>query len=271
MSSNPARAFADRLLRAFRGGPMLAVLLPGGLMGAPAAVGQARVSIGPGTTVQAYNVGLTIGGTLEASGTFATRGTTLRFTGPDASAGLVLGNGLQVTLIDPQAFTPTVVSGPVQLQGVLRLDIAAGTVIPAGTSFTVLTCTGGCAGTFARVEAPFTAQVTYRANEVVVQVQTSSSVSPDEGANARAVLHAATPHPFGDTTTLRLDLRAASHVRADVYDLLGRNVETLHDGLLPAGLHLLVWTAHGRSAGTYVVRLRLDGAESGVVRPLIKR
>jgi hypothetical protein len=249
---------------------VLAVLVSGAFLMAPAVRAQGRVSIGPGITVQAYDVGLTFGGALEVSGTLATRGTTLRFTAPDASGGLVLGDGLRVELSSPQTFTPTVVNGPAQLRGVLRLDVPTGVAIPAGASFTVLTCTGGCTGKFDRVEAPFNASVTYGTSEVTVRALTSSATAPVQ-ARSGAALHAPAPHPFTDRATLRLDLPASAHVRADVYDLLGRNVAVLHDGPLAAGTHALVWDAHGHGAGTYVVRLRLDGMDSGLSRTLFRR
>jgi hypothetical protein len=217
---------------------------------------QVTVHISEGMTVQAYDVDLAVTGTIEASGTLDTRGATITFEGP---GGIVLGGGLAVELSEPADFEGTTINGPVQLQGTLQLRVAPETTIGQGETFTVLTCSGGCTGTFEGVESPFAVEVGYAANEVTVTALEGFS-TPVDGApliSGPATLHAPYPNPFSSSTTVRLDLDAAVDVRVDVYDLLGRRVAIVAEGILPAGTHDLRWDAADLGAGAYFVTARV--------------
>ena len=78
------------------------------------------------------------------------------------------------------------------------------------------------------------------------------------------LLEAASPNPFSSATNLAYNLPAAGRSRIAVYDVLGRQVALLHDGVPGAGRHQLRWEGRdqqGRSlpAGTYFIRLEFDG------------
>ncbi|MEZ5064269.1 MAG: C25 family cysteine peptidase [bacterium] len=80
------------------------------------------------------------------------------------------------------------------------------------------------------------------------------------GEVAGAALESASPNPFSATTNLSLSLDREQAVRVDVFDVAGRHVATVHDGVLSAGSHRLAWdgtTDAGTSvaAGTYFTRL----------------
>jgi CSLREA domain-containing protein len=68
-------------------------------------------------------------------------------------------------------------------------------------------------------------------------------------------LHGARPNPFAVRTVLGYDLPAASHVRLAVYDVLGREVAVLVDGVREAGRHDVALDGARLPAGTYLVRL----------------
>lgn len=63
------------------------------------------------------------------------------------------------------------------------------------------------------------------------------------------------PNPFNPSTTIEFTLPEAGSVRISVYDLLGREIETLVDRRMPAGTHRVRWDAAGRPAGVYLCRL----------------
>ncbi len=63
------------------------------------------------------------------------------------------------------------------------------------------------------------------------------------------------PNPFNATTHIGFNLPAAGNVSLAVYDLAGREVARLTDGVQVAGRHEAVWTADGVSSGVYVVKL----------------
>jgi len=71
------------------------------------------------------------------------------------------------------------------------------------------------------------------------------------------------PNPFNPETDIRFALSKPSQVKLSVYNVLGQNVITLHDGLLSAGVHSVQWNgrdSQGNSvaSGIYIYRLQAD-------------
>lgn len=67
------------------------------------------------------------------------------------------------------------------------------------------------------------------------------------------------PNPFQTQTTIAFDLPTAASVTLRVFDLLGRNVQTLVEGFQPAGRHAVPFDAHDLPSGTYFYRLEAAG------------
>ncbi len=91
-----------------------------------------------------------------------------------------------------------------------------------------------------------------------------TGVEPGEQP-AGFALEAIYPNPFTDRVTIPFRIDASAQVFLAVYDLLGRDVRSILDASLPAGVHAAEWDgtdAAGRrvSEGAYIVRLRVDGA-----------
>ena len=63
------------------------------------------------------------------------------------------------------------------------------------------------------------------------------------------------PNPFNNSTTIRYDLPVQSDVLLEIYDILGRKVETLVSGMIPAGRHAVVWDADKASSGVYFYKI----------------
>ena len=59
------------------------------------------------------------------------------------------------------------------------------------------------------------------------------------------------PNPFNAMTVIRYSLPEPSDVVIEIYDILGRKVETLVNEEQPAGYHQAVWDATDRSSGIY--------------------
>jgi len=72
------------------------------------------------------------------------------------------------------------------------------------------------------------------------------------------------PNPFNPSTTIRFSSVGDQPVQLDVYDVLGRKVATLVDGLLAPGSHTVNWEGRGDNgrpvgSGVYFARLVSDG------------
>jgi hypothetical protein len=88
---------------------------------------------------------------------------------------------------------------------------------------------------------------------------------------ARFALHPAAPNPSAGAVAFRLDLPAATDVRAEAFDALGRRVAVLHDGPMAAGEHVLPWEAAGLPGGVYVVHVRTGDGEAAARRVTLVR
>jgi len=72
------------------------------------------------------------------------------------------------------------------------------------------------------------------------------------------------PNPFNPATTIRFSVPATTQTSLMVYDMGGRLVGTLVNGLLDAGNHQVTWDASGLPSGLYVYRLTVgDQTASG--------
>jgi hypothetical protein len=83
---------------------------------------------------------------------------------------------------------------------------------------------------------------------------------PQVKAPAEFALLQNRPNPFGDVTAIQFALPRQSHVRLEIFDMLGRHVRTLATGEWPAGQHSVDWdrrteTGAFLSSGMYVYRL----------------
>lgn len=81
--------------------------------------------------------------------------------------------------------------------------------------------------------------------------QVSGVVQPVEGYR----LNGGYPNPFNASTTLSFTLPVAANVKLSVYDVQGRLVKTLAEGMLTAGSHQAVFDGSNLASGLYLAKL----------------
>ncbi len=87
----------------------------------------------------------------------------------------------------------------------------------------------------------------------------------------RFALHQNEPNPSGSSTMIRFDLPRETQVRLEVFDLLGRRVATLADGLYPACKHRTAWDLRDAGGGTVrpgVYVYRMSAGQFGAKRKM---
>jgi hypothetical protein len=72
------------------------------------------------------------------------------------------------------------------------------------------------------------------------------------------------PNPFNPATSIRLNIPERSEVTLRVTDMLGRVVETLVQGSMEAGAHVLSFDGGSLPSGQYNATVSMTGRESGL-------
>ena len=90
--------------------------------------------------------------------------------------------------------------------------------------------------------------------ELIVSPDLTTSTE-DPPALEDVVLSPSYPNPFQGQTQLRYYVRESGAVRLSVFDVLGREVVVLVEGVQAPGWHEVAWVAAGLSSGLYVARL----------------
>lgn len=78
------------------------------------------------------------------------------------------------------------------------------------------------------------------------------------------------PNPFNPTTTISFSLVESGLVKLELFDLLGRTVATLSDGVLIAGQHKFHFDGSNIASGVYLARLSTPRASQTVKLLLLK-
>ncbi|MBN1782853.1 carbohydrate binding domain-containing protein [bacterium] len=63
------------------------------------------------------------------------------------------------------------------------------------------------------------------------------------------------PNPFNPETLIRFELQDRTAIRLEIFDMAGRLTETVLEGILDPGQHIVPWNGSGHSSGIYVCRL----------------
>ncbi len=81
----------------------------------------------------------------------------------------------------------------------------------------------------------------------------------NESAGSGFVLNQCYPNPFNPRTTISFRLSKEGHAALMVYNIIGEEVATLVNQVVPAGEHSVAWDPMEKSSGTYFCVLRAEG------------
>ena len=95
-------------------------------------------------------------------------------------------------------------------------------------------------------------------NNLVIYTPPDLTASEEEGVPQSFALQQNYPNPFNPVTVIGYDLNSAGNVDLRIFDLLGREIETLVHGYQSAGQHTVRFNAGGLPSGMYVYTLQLD-------------
>ncbi|MFI5252255.1 MAG: T9SS type A sorting domain-containing protein [Bacteroidota bacterium] len=107
-------------------------------------------------------------------------------------------------------------------------------------------------------------------NGVVVNYTTLGVNERNTGAPGSFALHQNYPNPFNPTTVIHYQLSAAGRVTLKIYDVLGKEIATLVDGLQTPGDHFVQWDGSALPSGVYFYRIQ-SGLYSETKKLLLMR
>ncbi|MEW6051843.1 MAG: S8 family serine peptidase [Candidatus Zixiibacteriota bacterium] len=87
-------------------------------------------------------------------------------------------------------------------------------------------------------------------------VESEGRVEQSKTPSSTPVLNAAFPNPFNPSTEIGFELPTASHVRLEVFNVLGQHVATLVDGPMESGRHSVAWDGSNAASGIYLYRFQ---------------
>jgi hypothetical protein len=78
------------------------------------------------------------------------------------------------------------------------------------------------------------------------------------------------PNPFNSSTLISYHISEPGAVNLDIYDLLGRKITSLSEGVQSAGEHQAIWEASAFPSGIYFARLKTSGYSRSIKITLLK-
>lgn len=99
----------------------------------------------------------------------------------------------------------------------------------------------------------------------VTNIGNGNNTIPD-----RFAIHQNYPNPFNPTTKINYDIASETNVKLSVFDVLGREIETLVNEYKTPGSYTAVWNASGFSSGIYFCKIETDNFNSEIKMLVVK-
>ncbi len=114
------------------------------------------------------------------------------------------------------------------------------------------------------LQSDATREVLQSAKITLAELNHQTSINDNASLPDRFKLEQNYPNPFNASTTIKYTLANEGVVRLAVYDLAGRKIAVLADGLQGAGMHQVIWNGtddEGRAvtSGVYFCKIEFEG------------
>ena len=63
------------------------------------------------------------------------------------------------------------------------------------------------------------------------------------------------PNPFNPVATIKYDIPEIAYIKIEVFNVLGKRIETLKQGLQTPGIYQIQWDGSNQSSGLYLIRM----------------
>lgn len=105
-----------------------------------------------------------------------------------------------------------------------------------------------------------------------VRIKLSTGVGDDitSGLPVTFAVNQNYPNPFNPSTVISFSVPRQSHVKVEVFNVLGQVVTTLANGTLPAGDHEVIWDASSNPSGVFFYRVSWSGGSQTKKMVLVK-
>ena len=101
-------------------------------------------------------------------------------------------------------------------------------------------------------------EITDSSGHYVDTIMTSTSEPSNEIHPANFILYQNYPNPFNPVTNISYELRVTNYVSLRIFDIAGKEVQTLVNKKQNAGYYSVEWDASGYSSGVYFYKLETE-------------
>lgn len=92
--------------------------------------------------------------------------------------------------------------------------------------------------------------------DLIISINSGSlDISEQHYKNDYLMIEKAFPNPFNSSTEIRFNIFTSSNVRLEVFNVLGKKVETLINKPMAQGYYSRIWNSKDIQSGTYFIRL----------------
>jgi len=121
------------------------------------------------------------------------------------------------------------------------------------------------------LSAPYITGVVAHSNHILKSaIVTSTQQERNNLTPQRFEMSQNFPNPFNPVTVIPFSVATKSVASLRIYDMLGRHITTIFNGVVEPGKHNAIWNARDQASGTYIAILESNGFSQTIKLVLLK-